>query len=545
MAPPTPLRTTIWRWRCGVSALLVLPVVVSALTVRAAPPATQPTAGETPSAKQLRDSLVQLKQTLAKERAALAKRRKQWKQQEQALAQRREKLASQVLEAELQRGRSQSTLDRLKRDLTTVRRKTSRLTARAKKLLTTAHDVAEPLNIHLGQVPASERLREQTAAALDRLPADAEAAAETVETLPRSAEPVITLLDVLDTVHQRATRPHVRREEIWTAKGRQERVALLDLGHVAFAYRTLADGRTGVALASPEHASGFRWRENLAAPHKAQITATIDQLTKTRPGDDTSGDTNDGNGSLVTMPMDVTGRLTVEGVGGDGWVASLRAGGLVMLPLIGVAGLGAVLTLERLWSLYIRHGRNHRLVASVLRSAHAQAYGEAEQLARRGRGAVARTLTACLAQRERGTHAMEDAIQAQLLHETPRLQRFLGAVAILAAVAPLLGLLGTVTGIIQTFGIIRAFGQTDPGLMAGGISEALVTTATGLVIAIPLLLLQALLRGRVDRLIAEAEKHAATLLNVLTHENVPARNEDKDKDKETEKTKGEDDDGAV
>ena len=108
---------------------------------------------------------------------------------------------------------------------------------------------------------------------------------------------------------------------------------------------------------------------------------------------------------------------------------------------------------------------------------------------------------------------MEDAVQEQLLHELPRLNRFMALISLLAAVSPLLGLLGTVTGIMQIFGVIRLFGNANPGLMAGGISEALITTAAGLAIAIPILLLHNLLTGRVDKIVSDAEKHAATLLN--------------------------------
>jgi biopolymer transport protein ExbB len=113
---------------------------------------------------------------------------------------------------------------------------------------------------------------------------------------------------------------------------------------------------------------------------------------------------------------------------------------------------------------------------------------------------------------------MEDSIQEQLLQEMPRLNRFSGGIAILAAVAPLLGLLGTVTGIIQTFGVIRAFGNANPNLMAGGISEALITTVAGLSIAIPLIIAHSLLRGRADLILADAERHAAAMLAMLAHD---------------------------
>src|SRR5690606_982590 len=142
---------------------------------------------------------------------------------------------------------------------------------------------------------------------------------------------------------------------------------------------------------------------------------------------------------------------------------------------------------------------------------------ELEKIISRPAGTVGRVLAACLSRREQGQRAMEDGIAEQLLHEAPKLQRFMGGIAILAAIAPLLGLLGTVTGIIQVFGVIRAFGNSNPSVMAGGISEALITTAAGLIIAVPVLVLHSVLRGRSDRILADAERHAASLLTLLVY----------------------------
>ena len=111
---------------------------------------------------------------------------------------------------------------------------------------------------------------------------------------------------------------------------------------------------------------------------------------------------------------------------------------------------------------------------------------------------------------------MEDAIAESILHELPNVERFLPSIGILAGVAPLLGLLGTVTGMISTFDTITIFGSGQPRLMAGGISEALLTTAAGLVIAIPVLLIHSFLSSRADRLIADTERFSATLLNILS-----------------------------
>jgi biopolymer transport protein ExbB len=79
----------------------------------------------------------------------------------------------------------------------------------------------------------------------------------------------------------------------------------------------------------------------------------------------------------------------------------------------------------------------------------------------------------------------------------------------------MLGLLGTVTGMMTTFDMITALGSGDPGIMAGGIYEALITTVAGLVIAIPLLLAHSALSSRVDRLLADLERHSASLINLL------------------------------
>src|SRR5690606_36340140 len=152
------------------------------------------------------------------------------------------------------------------------------------------------------------------------------------------------------------------------------------------------------------------------------------------------------------------------------------------------------------------------IAAAVVTAARAGNFDQALSLAMQKRGAVGRVLAACLGRRQLGQRAMEDAIQEQLLQELPRLQRFMGSLATLAGIAPLLGLLGTVTGIIQTFSVIRSFGNANPALMAGGISEALITTARGLMIAVPVVICHSILRGRSDRILADAERNGASLL---------------------------------
>jgi biopolymer transport protein ExbB len=103
-------------------------------------------------------------------------------------------------------------------------------------------------------------------------------------------------------------------------------------------------------------------------------------------------------------------------------------------------------------------------------------------------------------------------LDEQLAEESSLLNRGLPTVAVLAAVSPLLGLLGTVTGMIETFQSITLFGTGDPKLMSGGISQALITTQLGLAVAIPLVLFHSLLAGRANRLVEQLGKYSSDIV---------------------------------
>lgn len=110
------------------------------------------------------------------------------------------------------------------------------------------------------------------------------------------------------------------------------------------------------------------------------------------------------------------------------------------------------------------------------------------------------------------TEALELRLDEAILREIPRLERWQGSIKVIAAVAPLLGLLGTVTGMIATFQAITLFGTGDPKLMAGGISQALVTTVLGLTVAIPLVLLHSVVASRSKALIEVLEEQSAGII---------------------------------
>ena len=128
---------------------------------------------------------------------------------------------------------------------------------------------------------------------------------------------------------------------------------------------------------------------------------------------------------------------------------------------------------------------------------------------------VSRILRSTLLGLNQGGRALgEEYGFEQLLKEQSRLERFGTVIMVSASIAPLLGLLGTVSGMIATFDIITEFGTGDPRLLSGGISEALVTTRLGLIVAIPTLFLGTLLNGHSQRLANKAQIKMLELLNV-------------------------------
>ena len=140
--------------------------------------------------------------------------------------------------------------------------------------------------------------------------------------------------------------------------------------------------------------------------------------------------------------------------------------------------------------------------------------------------ALARVLRAGFARHEMGAVEMEKAFESAGQLEASALTARVRGLGVVSNLAPMLGFLGTVTGMIKAFNSIAAAGTSNPGLVASGISEALLTTAAGLLVGIPALALYHFFRGRVDQLITAMETVTLELLDELTHQRyrtLPAR----------------------
>lgn len=195
----------------------------------------------------------------------------------------------------------------------------------------------------------------------------------------------------------------------------------------------------------------------------------------------------------------------------------LSRGGYLMLPIIFTSVIAVAITIERLWSLH-RATINTRAFMKAMRGIVRQRrYREAVSLCDKTDGPVARILRAGLTKYNRSKEEIRDAIEDAGHHEIPRLERYLSALATCANIAPLLGLLGTVAGMIKAFAQIQhKQGQVSPSDLAEGIGNALVTTAAGLTVAIPTLVIYNYLVARVDNMIVDMEISASELVELLT-----------------------------
>jgi biopolymer transport protein ExbB len=192
-----------------------------------------------------------------------------------------------------------------------------------------------------------------------------------------------------------------------------------------------------------------------------------------------------------------------------------QAGGWVMWPILGcsIGALGIVV--ERLWALQARSVIPAGLADEV--RVHV-AQGRAASLdlgALRAGSPLGRVLAAGLVNREHDWSVVRESIEEAGRHVVHDLGRYLNTLGTIAAITPLLGLYGTVLGMIETFGAIRSAGVGEAQTLAGGISVALLTTAFGLTVAIPTLFLYRYLRGKIDVLVVQMEQEAIALVDTL------------------------------
>jgi biopolymer transport protein ExbB len=191
-------------------------------------------------------------------------------------------------------------------------------------------------------------------------------------------------------------------------------------------------------------------------------------------------------------------------------------GGIVMIPLLLCSVIALVIAIER-W-LYLRHARvdTSRLMGRIRSALGEGSTEQARGVCEATPGPVARVLGASLAHFDMPKEDLREVAREEALAQQPVLDGRLPVLATMVTIAPLLGLLGTISGLIKVFHVIAGGGIGDATQLSGGIAEALITTFTGLCIAIPFLVVYNALSGRVESLMHEIELRVTELLNLQT-----------------------------
>lgn len=253
------------------------------------------------------------------------------------------------------------------------------------------------------------------------------------------------------------------------------------------------------------------WRSDLDSESQTLISEFVQSTAKKQPG-------------YFWAPFDVLqspGILTSEQNREDNgvlkWVGSLFVnGGPVAYPIAAIFLIALVMCLER-WLTWFRNSRfQGRKIDEFFKVVdEGDSAGIEQYIHQHFPGALGRVFKEIHAKRSQPRENIETLVEEALLHEIPHLERRLNTISVLGGAAPLLGLLGTVYGMIVLFDQITLHGTSDPKLLAGGISIALVTTQMGLAVAIPVQLAQNFVSNRMERLIIEIEKNSVRLMNHL------------------------------
>ncbi len=186
-----------------------------------------------------------------------------------------------------------------------------------------------------------------------------------------------------------------------------------------------------------------------------------------------------------------------------------------MLPIIVCSVVALAIIVERVWSLRMQRVLPKHLVAQVWRWEKVRKLNDENLRDLQASSPLGSILAAGILNRNQSRDIMKESIEDTGRHIVHELERYLNTLGTIAAITPLLGLLGTVIGMIKVFATITTQGVGNPGALAGGISEALLTTAAGMSVAIPTLMFFRYFRGRVRMLVLRMEQEAMTMVEIM------------------------------
>jgi biopolymer transport protein ExbB len=224
-----------------------------------------------------------------------------------------------------------------------------------------------------------------------------------------------------------------------------------------------------------------------------------------------TGTSNSGQGVL---PFDTTDGEALEGITHSiTLIQEFALGGFVMYPILGLFALSILIALYKAIELFRVRAAKAKDIEVILGHLRDDKNDAALAHAKSVGGPVGQMLCAAVENASEDREVIEEVLYENIIKTQPKLERFLAFIAVVAATAPLLGLLGTVTGMIKTFKLITIVGTGDARNLSSGISEALITTKWGLIVAIPTLIMHALLNRKAKGVVGSMEQAAVGFIN--------------------------------
>jgi biopolymer transport protein ExbB len=234
----------------------------------------------------------------------------------------------------------------------------------------------------------------------------------------------------------------------------------------------------------------------------SDATVAIQTLAQTGSGD---------------LPIDLSlgNALALQGTR-DSLLQHLKKGGIWVCPIVVFALIATLVALFKFVQIMTIRKPSSTMIHDIVKLLRDDKQAEALTLAEAQPEPARDMLVQAVIHSDESLELVEESMYESMLSTQPKLEKYLNVIAVTASVAPLLGLLGTVTGIIKTFNLMRVFGAGDPKPLISGISEALITTELGLVLAIPALVIHAILSRKVAGVMAHTEKLSVAFINGLS-----------------------------
>ncbi len=327
----------------------------------------------------------------------------------------------------------------------------------------------------------------------------------------KSIRSVNTLLKIRNSLAisslKRFQKVSIGEEKILLGDDKPRNAIVLNIGD-ALAYGVTSQGELyTIKINNNNEKSEYDWLNVQAAENRHEIVALFPKWTEELflkailPVDVIR---NNNSEKILVGHKESVGKKIIE---------TFKAGGIFMYPLLILTLFALFLIVNRFFYYSYKHKESSSFIKEAVLKLEAGENVAALKLTEKRRSSLASILKVTLKHKDWSRETAEKAVKEELLKEVPLLDRHLDTVAVVAAAAPLVGLLGTVSGMIKMFKSITEYGTQNPSILAGGISEALVTTEVGLIVAIPVMLLHTLLKNRRNIIKSELESFAVMILN--------------------------------